>query len=179
ADENILASTRSTDFISPKSTISRAFRNAVLDLAERTEFARPLINSGRLSVPCIHDGSPLNGPDNLPGAPAITRPGAPASDAPLADGWLLDRLGGAFTVMAIGCAVPVLANIDGVAVETLVITAHGDADDDADGLVRARYCGDGQTAFYLIRPDQHIVARWPNFDAAAVRDALRGALALA
>ncbi|MCI5084278.1 MAG: FAD-dependent monooxygenase, partial [Rhodovulum sp.] len=33
ADENILNSTRSTDFITPKSKISHIFRNAVLDLA--------------------------------------------------------------------------------------------------------------------------------------------------
>ena len=32
ADENILNSSRSTDFITPKSEISRAFRDAVLDL---------------------------------------------------------------------------------------------------------------------------------------------------
>ena len=52
ADENILNSTRSTDFITPKSETSRLFRNAVLDLSENFEFARPLVNSGRLSVPC-------------------------------------------------------------------------------------------------------------------------------
>ncbi|CAN0542585.1 unnamed protein product, partial [Laminaria digitata] len=52
ADENILNSTRSTDFITPKSEMSRIFRNAVLDLAEHHAFARPLVNSGRLSVPC-------------------------------------------------------------------------------------------------------------------------------
>src|SRR5690606_28288064 len=51
ADENILNSTRSTEFITPKSEISRVFRNAVLELAERFPFARPLVNSGRLSVP--------------------------------------------------------------------------------------------------------------------------------
>lgn len=51
ADENILNSSRSTDFITPKSEISRVFRDAVLDLAEHYEFTRPLENSGRLSVP--------------------------------------------------------------------------------------------------------------------------------
>ena len=64
ADENILNSTRSTDFITPKSEVSRTFRNAVLDLAEHYPFARPLVNSGRLSVPAIYDGSPLNGDDD-------------------------------------------------------------------------------------------------------------------
>ncbi|MEZ5799963.1 MAG: FAD-dependent monooxygenase [Nitratireductor sp.] len=62
ADENILNSTRSTDFITPKSEMSRILRNAVLDLAEKHEFARPLVNSGRLSVPSVYHGSPLNGP---------------------------------------------------------------------------------------------------------------------
>ncbi len=74
ADENILNSSRSTDFITPKSEISRVFRNAVLDLSEHHDFARPLVNSGRLSVPCTYDGSPLNGPDVLDG-PCRSRPG--------------------------------------------------------------------------------------------------------
>ena len=51
ADENILNSTRSTDFITPKSAMSRTFRDAVLELAARHPFARRLVNSGRLSVP--------------------------------------------------------------------------------------------------------------------------------
>ena len=51
AAENLRHSTRSTDFITPKSSISRLFRDAVLNLAERHKFARPLVNSGRLSTP--------------------------------------------------------------------------------------------------------------------------------
>jgi 3-(3-hydroxy-phenyl)propionate hydroxylase len=49
ADENILNSTRSTDFITPKSRASRSFRNAILGLAKDHAFARALVNSGRLS----------------------------------------------------------------------------------------------------------------------------------
>jgi 3-(3-hydroxy-phenyl)propionate hydroxylase len=51
ADENLLNSTRSTDFITPKSKTSLTFRNAVLNLAREHAFARALVNSGRLSVP--------------------------------------------------------------------------------------------------------------------------------
>ncbi|GAB5374347.1 MAG: FAD-dependent oxidoreductase [Acuticoccus sp.] len=83
-DENIFHSTRSTDFISPKSAMSHTFRDAVLDLAEQHDFARPFVNSGRLSVPAVYDGSPLNGEDALVGGPARTRPGAPCPDAPVA-----------------------------------------------------------------------------------------------
>ncbi|MGR3341983.1 MAG: FAD-dependent oxidoreductase, partial [Paracoccaceae bacterium] len=105
ADENILNSTRSTDFITPKSAISRIFRDAVLRLAESHDFARPLVNSGRLSVPCTYDASPLNGADTDE-LPARTRPGAPAPDAPTGSGWLLDQLGNTFQLLAIGCATP-------------------------------------------------------------------------
>ncbi|MEO9526859.1 MAG: FAD-dependent oxidoreductase, partial [Roseibium sp.] len=101
ADENIRQSTRSTDFITPKSEISRIFRDAVLDLSEHHAFARPLVNSGRLSVPAVYDGSPLNGPDAA-GLPARTRPGSPAVDAPLAEDWLLERIGGGFRLLGLG-----------------------------------------------------------------------------
>ena len=63
ADENILNSTRATDFITPKSPVSRTFRDAVLALAKQHAFARRLVNSGRLSVPSILADSPLNTPD--------------------------------------------------------------------------------------------------------------------
>ncbi len=95
ADENILNSTRSTDFITPKSRVSRTFRDAVLSLAKDHPFARRLVNSGRLSVPAILADSPLNTPDRDPDfarGPAAMIPGAPAADAPVAGpagDWLL------------------------------------------------------------------------------------------
>jgi 3-(3-hydroxy-phenyl)propionate hydroxylase len=52
--------------------MSRIFRDAVLDLSEHYEFARPLVNSGRLSVPCVYDGSSLNSAD-IEGFPVRTR----------------------------------------------------------------------------------------------------------
>ncbi|MEM7446432.1 MAG: FAD-dependent oxidoreductase, partial [Pseudomonadota bacterium] len=63
ADENILHSSRATKFMSPDAGVERIFRDSVLELAARAPFARSMINSGRLSVPCVHDGSTLNGPD--------------------------------------------------------------------------------------------------------------------
>ena len=97
ADENIRHSTRATDFITPKSEISRLFRDAVLRLARDHAFARALVNSGRLSTPATLHGSPLNTPDVDAFAGAMV-PGAPALDAPLRcdgrDGWLLRELGG-------------------------------------------------------------------------------------
>ena len=60
ADDNLRNSTRSTDFITPKSRASLRFRNAVLELAETEPFARPLVNSGRLSTPTPYLNSSLN-----------------------------------------------------------------------------------------------------------------------
>lgn len=175
ADENILNSARSTDFITPKSHASRVLRDAVLDLAGRHALARPLVNSGRLSLPTVHDGSPLNGTpangDEAAGLPARTRPGAPASDAPVGDGFLLDRLGGGFTLLGIDADVPERMDIDGIAVAGLRVAAG----DDPSGALAARYLGEAAAAVYLIRPDQHVAARWHQHEPAAVARAVRRA----
>ncbi|MEX0311436.1 MAG: FAD-dependent oxidoreductase [Tateyamaria sp.] len=172
ADENILNSTRATDFLTPKSDVSMAFRNAVLDLAREHAFARPLVNSGRLSVPCVYDGLSLNGPDVL-GGPARTRPGAPAVDAALADGYLLDRLPGQFVVLALGTDAPSIGAVDGVPLCHLSIDL---GTDDPTGLVRDRYLGDAAAGVYLLRPDQHIVARWASPSEDDISRAVRSAL---
>ncbi|QDC09979.1 FAD-dependent oxidoreductase [Oceanicola sp. D3] len=174
ADENILNSTRSTDFITPKSPVSHMFRNAVLDLAEHHAFARPLVNSGRLSLPCTYDDGPLNSPDALPGGPERTRPGAPCPDAPLRDGFLLPQLGGGFTLLAINGTGPDLPGDLPAQVARLSISRE----DDPTGCLAERYLGRAKEAVYLIRPDQHVAARWASPDPAAVSLALHRALAM-
>ena len=171
ADENILNSTRATDFLTPKSEISKIFRNAVLELASDHAFARPLVNSGRLSVPCVYDGQPLNGLDTLDG-PSRTRVGASCVDAQLAQGYLLDRIAGVFTLLSIGADAPDIDEVDGVALQHVVLS---DADD-PHGMVRERYLGHAPQAVYLLRPDQHVVARWAVATGDDIRAALRGAL---
>lgn len=173
ADENILNSTRATDFITPKSKISHIFRNAVLDLAERHAFARPLVNSGRLSLPCTYDTLSLTGPDALPGGPARSRPGSACPDAPLGDGFLLSQLGSDFVLLALNTDAPDTVTEEGVPVRRIALSGS----DDPDGHLAARYLGSASRAVYLIRPDQHVVARWDRYDDAAVRAALRTACA--
>ncbi|MBO6639988.1 MAG: FAD-dependent oxidoreductase [Roseitalea sp.] len=168
ADENILNSTRSTDFITPKSEMSRIFRNAVLDLSEHYAFARPLVNSGRLSVPCVYDGSPLNGVDALEGGPARSRPGAPCPDAPLGNGFLLDQLGGGFQLLSIDADAPEMVELHAITTNRVAVSAS----DDPSGALADRYLGSASGAVYLIRPDQHVAARWPSYDEAAVKAAI-------
>ena len=171
ADENILNSTRATDFITPKSKTSHIFRNAVLGLAEQFEFARPLVNSGRLSVPCTYDGLSLNGADALTGGPARTRPGSPCPDAPLGNAFLLRQLGNGFTLLTIDADAPDRVSADRIVARRVAVSAG----DDATGALGQRYLGQASGAVYLIRPDQHVVARWDSFNETAVRAALRRA----
>jgi 3-(3-hydroxy-phenyl)propionate hydroxylase len=198
ADENILNSTRSTDFITPKTRTSRHFRNAVLELARDHSFARKLVNSGRLSMPSFLVNSPLNTPDAEPFAGAMV-PGAPLDDAPVicngARGWLLDHLGQRFQCLYFVGDVAVLTDSEREAlrslqqatpaIQTLLIArkATATASDlcvlhDVDGLMAQRYDARPGTA-YLLRPDQHVAARWRHLDAAAVLHALRRATAQA
>ncbi|MDN3522940.1 FAD-dependent oxidoreductase [Halomonas ramblicola] len=197
AAENIRNSTRSTDFITPKSRVSRLFRDSVLELAERYPFARSLVNSGRLSKPCCYDGSPLNGPD-AEGLPIELRPGSPAKDAPvkLAGGnaWLLNQLGNRFVLLLDGRLdagkaahladelAPLLERrpdldplIVGPAPEALTRLPRSRVIEDTAGLLGERY-GFIAGAGYLIRPDQHVTARWAEVSADAVDDALARAL---
>ena len=167
ADENILNSSRATDFMTPKSDASKTFRNAVLELANKHEFARPMVNSGRLSVPCNYIGFELFGGDALNG-PEATRPGMTCPDAPFKDGFLLDHLGGGFTLLAIGTKAQDVAT-HGITAKALTLT-------DAPDMLKSRYLGDAKQGVYLIRPDQHVVARWPAFDETAVKSALACAI---
>ena len=171
ADENILNSTRATDFLTPKSDISRIFRDAVLALAEDHEFARLMVNSGRLSVPCIYDDMPLSGPDRLDG-PSRSRVGAPCPDTPLGDGFLLDQLSNGFSLLTVNIDAPEGLDESGIVIERLAL----DTGEDKSGALAERYLGDAPTAVYLIRPDHHIVARWSTYDENAIRAALRTAI---
>jgi 3-(3-hydroxy-phenyl)propionate hydroxylase len=183
-DENILNSTRSTDFITPKSDAARAYRDAVLELAERYEFARPLVNSGRLSRPAVLAASPLNTADDAPWPGGLV-PGAPAVDAPVTaegvEGWLLEflspaREGRAAPFVLLRFARPDGAGVPGI--DTVFVTSApvAGALHDHAGLVARRYAAAPGDAI-LFRPDQHVAARWHRFDPAAVAAAHDRALA--
>ena len=191
ADENIMNSTRSTDFITPKSQASRDLRNAVLTLAREHAFARALVNSGRLSVPSHLTASTLNTPDSET-FQGVMHPGAPLADAPVSaagrDGWLLEHTGNAFVLLLFADS-PALDAATQAALRGL-----------SDAVVPVRVClivrEEGATApagcelvvdlkglaaqrldampgtVYLLRPDQHVAARWRRLDAAAVRKAV-------
>ena len=193
ADENIMNSTRSTDFITPKSRVSKTFRNAVLGLARDHAFGRALVNSGRLSVPAFLTTSSLNTPDDASDA-FVGRmlPGAPMDDAPVLDngkeGWLLDKIGGEFVLL---CFVDDTKSFDAAALAVSSAPTVGDTPlrtvlvsprsgpavgglitlEDEKGIAAQRYDARPGTV-YLVRPDQHVAARWRSFDVAKVKAAV-------
>ncbi|WP_244818410.1 FAD-dependent oxidoreductase [Caballeronia sp. Lep1P3] len=195
ADENILNSTRATDFITPKSAVSRLFRDAALRLAKDCAFARRIVNSGRLSVPAVLSDSPLNTPDDPADAFSCAMvPGAVCTDAPVAvDGmhaWLLNLTsGGAFTgIYFCGADEDIgetaqrlltLARLP-VRVRALIVAPRGmktgamedvQMAEDSEGIVASRFDARPGT-FYLLRPDQHVCARWRALDIAGIRAAV-------
>ena len=114
-------------------------------------------------------------------------PGTVAADAPVRGphgDWLLGYLGGGFVLLAFGNVVPAAAAraLENDPVGCRVVTVGGAAGDgrivlhDHEGLLAQRYDGREGTC-YLIRPDQHVCARWRGFDLAAVRAAIRRATA--
>jgi 3-(3-hydroxy-phenyl)propionate hydroxylase len=192
ADENIMNSTRSTDFITPKSRTSKTFRNQVLALAKHHPFARKLVNSGRLSVPSFLTQSVLNTPDSEAFEGQMV-PGAPMDDAPIRvngkEAWLLDQVGRGFQALWFVDAPPnadALAQLHAlqqaaVPVTTLLVSREAlevtgwPVLQDVQGWLTQRYDATPGT-LYLLRPDQHVVARWRTLNMAQLQAALARAL---
>jgi 3-(3-hydroxy-phenyl)propionate hydroxylase len=173
ADENIRASTRSTDFIAPHSEQERRLRRAVLALAKEADFAKRMVNGGRLSVPSVYD-TPLSTADADQWT-AGPQPGAHMLDAPLhrANGepiFLTEAFksaGGGFVLLesANGAASdppPGLGHIG--------VGASASLRDPA-GLFAQRYDATPGAA-YLLRPDGYVAARFKHPTRAGIEAAV-------
>lgn len=167
ADENILNSTRATDFISPPSAGELVLREAALGLAAHAPFAKRMINSGRLSTPSTYDTS-LSTPDDTSWS-GVARLGAPLPDAPIIrsdgePGFLSEAIGRGFIVLVIGndADIPALDHAE-------VLVIGRDARDVQGVLAERLDASPGST--YLVRPDGHLAARWRRFDATKIAQA--------
>lgn len=176
ADENIRESTRSTDFMAPATHQEARYRKAVLSLAKETEFAKRMVNGGRLSVPSIYD-SPLSTADR-DGWRGGLRPGASMLDAPItAPSGETEYLTDAF--IKCGSRFTLLEFANGAAVDppddvgAIRIGGKGGFSDSA-GLAAQRYDAEPGTA-YLLRPDGYVAARFRH----PTRTALESAVARA
>ena len=192
AREIIEEAGKSTRFMTPPEGGFTLLRNAVLSLSLTQEFVRPLYH-WRTSRPHEYTHSMLNsmGDDNalFKAGPAH---GAPPQNICLsADNYLLDHLGGGFDLLYLTehdavpqalCDVVQGVRQQGIPVRIVAVgsgqtVAGADTTlSDADGHFRQRYGVVASGAGYLLRPDQHVCARWLTLDAHRLQAAFDAAL---
>lgn len=183
---------KSTRFMTPPTRGFRVLRDAVLSLSRTQAFVRPLYH-WRTSRPHEYTHSVLNSPgdDNalFTAGPAH---GAPPRNIRLGVGdYLLDHLGGGFDLLYFTDAAAMPQPLQDVVAQVraqgvpLRVTAIGAAAPvqgadqtlaDADGHLRQRYGIGASGGAYLLRPDQHVCARWLTLDATRLQAAFHQAL---
>ena len=161
ARDAVEAASRSANFIGPESGGQRVFRDAVLDLAQRHAWARPLVNVGRLSVASYYENSPLNVRGEFPESPAA-RPGCAAPDGRLGEGYLAEKLQGRFSVAYFGQRGPDLGAQSGI--QTLHVKNNKP--------LFKRYGVPQEGATYVFRPDGHVLARCRGISGEFARQAI-------
>ena len=192
AREIIEEAGKSVRFMTPPAGGFQLLRNAVLSLSLTQEFVRPLYH-WRTSRPHEYTHSMLNCPDDdnalFTSGPAH---GAPPQNVRLSeDNYLLDHLGGGFDLLYFthDTALPeslqatiAQARQRGVPLRVLAIGAEAPVSGadltlpDAQGHCHTRYGVAASGAGYLLRPDQHVCARWLVLDAVRLQAALDAAL---
>jgi 3-(3-hydroxy-phenyl)propionate hydroxylase len=188
AREIIEEAGKSTRFMAPPTAGFKLLRDAVLSLSLTQDFVRPLYH-WRTSRPHEYSGSRLNVPldDDASFTEGPGR-GAPPRNVRLAQGdYLLDHLGGGFDLLyftdaselpphlqaavadARSRGVPIRVSAVGpnASVQGADRTLH-----DPSGHCRQRYGVAMPGAAYLLRPDQHVCARWQALQPAGLVAAL-------
>jgi 3-(3-hydroxy-phenyl)propionate hydroxylase len=173
ADENILNSTRATDFLAPQTPAETLLRNAALSLARHADFAKRMVNSGRLSTPSHYHATPLSTPDQEQWDGGVA-PGSPIPDAPLRDAaggslYLSEALGPDFTLLCGPHAI--IEPSPSISMLRIGEGHHADP----EGLLRLRFALP-DTGGVLIRPDGHVAARFQTLEQGALNAALQRAM---
>jgi 3-(3-hydroxy-phenyl)propionate hydroxylase len=184
---------RSTRMVAPPSRGFRVMQQAVLSLSIDHEFTRPLLH-WRTSHPIDYENSLLSWKD----ADAFTAgpaPGAPPRNVLLSGKgagavYLLDAIKPAFNVLVFGNDAGLwsaaledvrAAKAQGLRVRLIAVRADGAKPEGADavaadpsGHAQALWGAEGG-AVYVLRPDQHICARWKKGSSTRVAQVLRHA----
>ncbi len=178
ARENLEVTTRTERFIAPQSPAERVLRRAVIGLAREHAFARPLVNSGRLSVA-----------NPYPDSPAVTGAGWSVQNVPItlpggARGTLVElarQVGTAFIGILYqptrGHELAEFARLEATGLPFRFFVCGPGGIGDPEGKLQAVLKA-APDSFALIRPDLYLGAALPNATAAAAEAALRKALCL-
>lgn len=149
--------TKSTRFMTPPTKGWTVMRDAALSLALSHPFAGQLANPRQMSPYTYADSPAVIGGDQV-GTVAI---GAMVPDTPIDDGFLSEKLGHGFVVLAFGQVPSWAKDVNGA--EVIVLPAKGRA---------AEVFGAGEGSAFLIRPDMHLTAAWDAPDLGAIQAAL-------
>lgn len=178
AKENLQVASRTARFLAPQSEGERTLRRAAIDLARNYPFARPLVNTGRMSVANPYPESPaVEGAGwSLPNVP-LTLPDGSRSDLVT----LARSTGTSFVGILYAPAreedVSGIASLEanGVPFRFFVCGAGGLGDPSGKLAEALRVAAGG---FALIRPDLYLAAVVPNANESNVRRVLSKALCL-
>jgi 3-(3-hydroxy-phenyl)propionate hydroxylase len=175
ARENLAVTSRTARFLAPRSAAERILRNAAIGLAREHAFARPLVNTGRMSV-----GNPY------PDSPGVSGAGWTLQNVPIA------LPGGARSTL-----VELARSVGTAFIGILYAPTRGEeiagfAHLEAAGPFRFFVCGPGGIgdpdgklkavlraeagAFALVRPDLYLAALVANAGPAQAEAVLRRAL---
>ncbi len=172
AQENARCAWQSTFFVNPRTTGEQLFRDAVLDLARRHDFAQRLLNTGRASRPLRYADSPLTVKDRgifVGGVQA----GEAAYNGPVryagAERYLLDFWRGNFTAVYFADDWPdaneFVDEVCGFRLDHIIVTRNAELRVDGvpvvfdeEGALFDRYAASGG-ASYVLRPDAHVIGR--------------------
>lgn len=179
AREIVAEAGKSTRFMSPPTRGFRLLRDATLSLALSRPFVRPLLH-WRTSRPHDYLASSLTSPDQdavqFGGGPV---PGAVAPSVKLGENqYLLDVLCTGFTLLLFtGQPVPntLIALADAWCTKGIGLVILPIERNVAGGAAWLRFGVHVEGAAYLVRPDQHVCARWLRPTPAGVDAALRRA----
>jgi 3-(3-hydroxy-phenyl)propionate hydroxylase len=194
AREIIDEASKSTRFMTPPSPGFKLLRDAALSLALTQAFVRPLLY-WRTSRPHDYVDSALNTlNDDDRSFTAGPARGQVIRNVRLAPGeYLMDRLGASFHLFWFGADGSIPGAVAeaaeriravGVPLAIAAIRRHGSGPvggaelviDDPAGRMHDRYGVNGPLAAYLVRPDQHVCARWLTPDAQSLTQAIDQAL---
>ena len=192
AAENLRVTSATMEFLVPQTAKARRRRAEVLERALSDPAARSAINSGKLAEPYWYIASPLTTPwpslAGFPAEPGALRPPVPGVICPdgpcLAPGpdgagrepmTRLRRLFGRSLVVLTGSReAAALAAGEGAAGWAAPVTVYALEEIDVSGALRAALGATGDSV-HVVRPDGHLAAVLPCYEAGALAAALRRA----
>lgn len=180
ARENIRHGAKSTEFMAPPSHAFYLMRDAALSLATQDPFFSTLSNPRQSSAITYGDSRLALKPEVAIAAGPV--PGGILPECPIErdglPGHLTDLVGTRFTLLALSDTRPDIAPHPLLAVHWVSPTRHAQASAwDKTGRLFPLYGASAQSpAYYLVRPDGHVLARFAAADSERIHAALQLAL---